>query len=159
MDKVNLLFVCSSGGARSLIAAAFANRLSPGHVAALGACFDPDRIGSLPIAAAKEIDMEIPSVSPKSVYDLYREQAVFDHVVSMCYQVDYKHCPIFMTNIDLLFSKKAEVHKWMIPDFRSLEGSAEEKRLKAAEIVNQIGENVAEFLVRIGVADKVIRHR
>ena len=78
MERKKVLFVCTYHGARSRIAEEFTKRIAPGRIEAYSACFDPLKIGPLPIGVMREIGIGLPTESPKSVFERHKERNVFD---------------------------------------------------------------------------------
>jgi arsenate reductase len=151
MKKPRVLFVCTYRGARGMIAEEFAKKLAPGKVDAFSAGFEPGVIGTLPIAIMKEVGIDIPRNAAKSVFARYKDKEVFDYVITLCSIATTEQCPIFMTNVDALYSREAKRISWSIPDFMNIKGSEEEKKNEARSIRDQIKENLVEFLTQLGI--------
>ena len=109
------------------------------------------KIGPLPIGIMREVGINLTTESPKSVFERYQERDAFDYVISLCHEATTEQCPIFKTNIDALYAKKAETISWSIPDFKSLSGTKEEKEADAREIRDKIKSEVILFLAKIGI--------
>ena len=151
MEIKKVLFVCTYHGARSRIAEEFIKLNAPGKIEAHSSCFESGKIGPLPIDAMREVGIELPAESPKSVFERHKEGDVFDYVISLCYEVTTEQCPVFKTNVDALYAKKAERISWSIPDFKSLSGTEEDKKTGARKIRDKIKSEVISFLARIGI--------
>ena len=151
MKIPRVLFVCTFHGARSRIAEEFVLRLAPGKVEAYSASFEPGRIGPLPIEVMKEVGIDLPRETPKSVYDRYRDKEAFDYVVTLCHALSRELCPTFQTHVDVLYAKKAERLSWSVPDFASISGTDEERLSEARKIRDQIKTQVVDFLAHIGI--------
>ena len=117
MERKKVLFVCTHHGARSRIAEEFAKQIAPGRIEAYSACFDPLKIGPLPIDVMREVGIDLPGESPKSVFELHKEKYVFNYVISLCHETSTEQCPTFKMNINTLYAKRAETFSWSIPDF------------------------------------------
>lgn len=151
MERKKVLFVCTHHGARSRIAEAFANRVASGKIEAHSSCFDSGKIGPLPINIMREVGIDLPVTSPKSVFEIYKERGVFDYVISLCHEATTEQCPVFKTNVDTLYAKMAERISWSVPDFKSLSGTEEEKKAAARIIREKIFSEVVSFLEQIGI--------
>ena len=86
------------------------------------------------------------------VFDLYREGATFDYVVTMCKDASITTCPEFQRSVNVLFQRKAVSLAWEIPDFKSVSGSDDEIRAECSAICDQIRERVVRLCRRIVVA-------
>ncbi len=152
MNPPRILFVCTHRGARSRIAEEFARRLAPGRVAAQSASFDRGKIGALPVEAMRELGVDLPAPAPKTVFERFKDQEVYDYVVTLCDRVTSEMCPVFLTHVDTLYARTAERLTWSIPDFGSVTGTDDERRAGARRIRDQIKAEVTEFLSRLGIA-------
>jgi len=151
MKKPRILFVCTYRGARGMIAEKFAKKLAPGKIDVYSAGFEPGTIGALPIAVMKEIGIDIPVNAAKSVFARYKDKEMFDYVITLCSQETTEQCPIFMINVDTLYSRKSKRLTWSIPDFINIKGTEEEKENEARKIRDQIKDKLLEFLSQIGI--------
>jgi arsenate reductase (thioredoxin) len=151
MERKKVLFVCTHHGARSRIAEEFVKRSVPGRIEAHSSCFESGKIGHLPIDAMREVGIDLPTAAQTSVFELYKEGGAFDYVISLCHEATTEQCPIFKTNVDTLYAKKAERISWSIPDFKSLSGTEEEKKAGAREIRDKIKSEVISILARISI--------
>ena len=151
MEKKKVLFVCTYHGARSRIAEEFAKQIAHRRIEPYSSCFDPKKIGPLQIGVMREVGIDLPAESPKSVFERHKERNVFDYVISMCHEATTEGCPIFKTNINALYAKKAERISWSIQDFKTLNGTEQEKKAGAREIRDQIKSEVISFLTQIGI--------
>jgi len=120
--------VCTYHGARSRIAEEFSKQIAPGRIEAYSSCFDPWKIGSLPIDIMREAGISLSAESPKPISKRHNEGEIFDYVICLCHIVSTEQCPLFKAAIDRLYAKMAKTVSWSIPDFRSLSGTEEEKR-------------------------------
>jgi arsenate reductase len=155
MAKKKVLFVCTHHGARSRIAEEFAKRIAPGKIEAYSSCFDPWKIGPLPIEVMREVGIDLPVESSKSVFRRQKERDVFDYVISVCYEASTEQCPLFRRSIDVIYGKKAETISWSIKDFKALNGTKEERKAGAREIRDKIKSEVISFLTKIGIGAEI----
>jgi len=151
MEKKKILFVCTYHGARSRIAEEFANRIAPDKIEAYSSCFDPFKIGPLPIDIMREVGIDLPAESPKSVFKRQKEGDVFDYVIAVCHESSREQCPRFRRYIDVLYTRKAKTIFWSIADFKWLSGTEEERKQGARKIRDKIKSEVISFLTQIGM--------
>lgn len=150
MLRARVLFVCNEHGARSRIAERFAREDARELIEASSAAFDPKRIGGgPPIEAMAEVEMKFPSEAVPSVFDLYREGRTYDYVVTMCREATSATCPEFQRSVNAMFKQEAVRLAWEVPDFKTLEGSDEERQAEARRIRDQIRELVGRLRERI----------
>ena len=152
MERKKVLFVCTYHGARSRIAEEFVKRIAPGRIEAYSSCFAPFKIGPLPIDVMREVGIDLPSESPKPVFYIHKKEGdIFDYVICLCQEISTEQCPLFKKSIAMLYSKKAETMSWSIQDFKSLNGTEEEKKAGARIIRDTIKSEVISFIAQIGV--------
>lgn len=151
MGNKRVLFVCTFHGARARIAEEFTRQYSGGQVDVFSSCFEPGKIGKVAVDVMTEIGIELSSEAPKSVFNRYADKEGFDYVISLCHEVTKEQCPIFNINVDALYKKEAERMTWSIKDFKSLDGTYEEKMEGARDIRDNIKNEVVSFLEQIGI--------
>ena len=151
MKRKKVLFVCTYHGARSRIAEEFAKQSAPGKIKAYSSCFDPRKIGPLPIDVMREVSIDLPAESPKPIFKRHKERDVFDYVISLCHEVSKEQCPLFKRYVYALYGKKAEMISWSIQDFKSCSGTEEEKKAGGRIIRDKIKSEVVSFLAQIGI--------
>ena len=150
MEKIKILFICTYHGGRSRMAEEFAKRVAPNNFKVSSSSFEPGKIGTLPITIMKEIGIELPTTTPKSVFERYKDGEVYDYVITLCNDSTAELCPIFKTNVDALYAKKAKRISWTIPDLKSLKGTEKEKLTAARKIRESIKTSVINFFEQIG---------
>jgi arsenate reductase len=148
VTPLRLLFVCTHNGARSRIAQEFTKRTASERVESHSASLESDRIGPLPISVMGEVGIELSAAPPKSVFERYKDQERFDYVITMCDPASGEQAPIFLANVDALYDETARRVNWVIPNFRSLTGTDDEKRAAARQIRDRIRTEVVTFLAR-----------
>ncbi len=151
MERKKILFVCTYHGARARIAEEFVKLVAGEKIEAQSSCFESGKIGSLPIEVMREVNIELPKETPMSVFERHKKREVFDYVITLCHEATTEQCPIFRSNIDAIYAKKAERIAWSIPDFKSLIGTEEEKMAGARKIRDKIKAEAISFLARIGI--------
>ena len=150
MGNKRVLFVCTYHGARSRIAEEYFKKYAGGQIDVFSSCFEPGKIGKLPLSVMNETGITISSDSPKTVFDRYADKEGFDYVITLCHEATTEQCPIFNINVDALYKQKAERISWSIQDFKSLEGTDEEKMEGARRIRDNIKSEVISFLEHLG---------
>ena len=150
MNNKRVLFVCTYHGARARIAEEFMKEYAGGRIDVFSSCFDPGKIGPLPIGIMNEVGINISSESPKTVFDRYADKERFDYVITLCHESTTEQCAVFRMNIDTLFRKYAERISWSIQDFKSLQGTDEEKKEGSRRIRDNIKAEVISFLDHMG---------
>ena len=147
MKKLRVLFVCSGPGVRGRIAEAFLNQYD--QFKAESAQFE-DRQGNLPsliIQLMEEVGTEISTTFPKSVFERYLDKEGYDYVITLCHAKTKVVCPVFRSNVDMMYNKKAERLSWSIQDFRQIFSLSDAERLtRAREVRDQIREEVEKFI-------------
>ncbi|MEJ2567896.1 MAG: hypothetical protein P8Z50_03340, partial [candidate division WOR-3 bacterium] len=126
-------------------------KLAPGKIEVYSAGFEPGIIGKLPIEIMKEIGIDLPKEAAKSVFARYKDKEVFDYVITLCSVATTEQCPIFMTNVDMLYAREAKRFSWSIPDFMNIKGTEEEKKNEARKIRDQIKDKLLEFLSQLDI--------
>ena len=151
MGRKKVLFVCAYHGARSRIAEEFVKRSASGKIEAYSSCYDPRNIAPLPVDVMREVGIDLPAESPKLIFDRHKKGDVFDYVIFLCYEVSKEQCPLFKMSVDKLYGKMAETFSWSIQDFKSLNGTEEERKAGARIIRDTIKSEVISFIAQIGV--------
>lgn len=160
MKKLRVLFVCSGPGVRALIAEAYLNHLAGDTMEGVSAQFEA-RMGYVPEFVHKlmaDEGLEIPREFPSTVFDRHKNDEPYDYVVTLCHASTQVVCPIFRSNVKVLYRQEAEKLSWSIPDFRSLSNLTGDERAAAAKLIrNQIKKEVNKLIAhtnkRIADAD------
>ena len=151
MARLRVLFVCTHNGARSRIAEEFVKLAASGRIEAFSASFESDDIGPLPVTVMKEIGIELQTSPPKSVFEGVKDEETFDYVIALCDPASNEEVSIFLSNLDTLYHATAQRLNWSIPNFRSLSGTDEDRKVKARQIRDRIRTEVLEFLSQLGI--------
>ncbi len=159
MEKVRVLFVCSGPGVRARIAQAFVHKTAPDRIEAFSAQFE-NRNGYIPEFIknlVEEVGLEIIEAFPVSVFGRHKSGQVFDFVITLCHASSTLVCPIFKSNVELLYKKNAEQLSWSIQDFRSLSDLSKDERMeKAREMRDMIAEEVQSLVKMIDSYSKSV---
>ena len=151
MKHQRVLFVCTHNGARSRIAEEFTRRFAADRIEAVSSSFESETIGPLPVSVMREVDIELPTAAPNSVFERFKVGEKFDYVIAICDPGSAEQVPIFLSGVDTLYAETADRFNWSVPNFRSISGSDEARREKARDIRDQIKSEVLQFLSEIGI--------
>ncbi len=128
--KIRVLFICQHNSGRSQIAEAYLKELAGDRLWVESAGLEPARyVNPLVVEVMKEEGFDLSDQKPQSVFRLFKEGALFDHVITVCKDSEEK-CPIFPG-----ITKRWH---WPFPDPAKVEGTAEEKRRKVRKIRDAI---------------------
>ncbi|MGB9696537.1 MAG: arsenate reductase ArsC [Ignavibacteria bacterium] len=141
MDKTRILFVCIHNSARSQMAEAFVNTFYSDKFVAESAGLEPGKLNPFVVKSMAEIGIDISHNKTKDVFEFYRQEKVFDYVITVCDETSGERCPVFPGAL-------RRIH-WSFPDPSSFTGSEEEKLEKIAEVRDAIKAKVEEFIKSI----------
>ena len=94
-DGVRVLFICTHNSARSQMGEAFMNALGKGRFVAESAGFEPGPVNPVVIEVMKEIGYDLSKNRSKSVFELFKQGRLFDHVITVCDDGAEGECPYF----------------------------------------------------------------
>jgi arsenate reductase len=124
MDKIKVLFVCVYNSARSQMAEALLNNIAGDRFVAESAGMDPGRLLPAAVQAMADMGIDISNNKTKSVFDLYRQDKLYNYVITLCQGAE--NCPLFPGITTRL--------AWSFPDPGSFSGSGQEKLAKTIEV-------------------------
>ncbi|MDD5293929.1 MAG: arsenate reductase ArsC [Candidatus Izemoplasmatales bacterium] len=90
---VRVLFVCIHNSARSQMAEAFVNHLGETRFHAESAGLEAGKLNMYVVEAMKEIGLDISASRTKTVDDVLRSGATFDHLITVCDGASKERCP------------------------------------------------------------------
>lgn len=93
--KKKILFVCIHNSARSQMAEAFVNALSPERWWAQSAGLEPGKLNPVAVAVMKEVGIDISRHRTKGVQEFIKTGEKFDFVVTVCDEGAAERCPVF----------------------------------------------------------------
>jgi arsenate reductase len=128
--KINVLFICQHNSGRSQIAESYLRKFAGNHFKIESAGLEPsDRVNPLVVDVMKEEDIDLSSKKPQSVFELYKQGKLYQHIITVCDKGEEK-CPVF----------PGITKRWHMPfpDPSLAEGSADEKKEKVREIRDMI---------------------
>lgn len=135
--KTRVLFVCIHNAARSQMAEAFLNHLAGERFEAESAGIEPSELNPLAVEVMAEAGIDISGNRAKKVFDLYREDRLYNYVVPVCEEAAEK-CPTFPTF--------ATVLHWSFENPESFTGTYQERLSKTRRVRDQIREKVKQFI-------------
>jgi arsenate reductase (thioredoxin) len=135
--KINILCVCIHNSARSQIAEAYLNSLSP-KVSAKSAGISPGKLNSLVVTSMRNAGYDISKNETKSVQSIYETKTKFDFIIFVCSESLTDDCPIVPYE-----SKKIY---WSIDDPSVLQGTDLVKLEKIKIIRDEIRIKVENFI-------------
>jgi len=138
MKKTRVLFVCVNNSARSQMAEVFLNNIAGDRFEALSAGLEPGTLNPSVVAVMKEVGIDISQNKTKSVFDFYKQGALFDYVITVCDAASAEKCPIFPG-----ITKRLH---WGFPDPSSLEVLDDEKMEAIREIRDQIRQKIENWV-------------
>jgi len=136
--KTRILFICRHNSGRSQIAEAYLKQMGEHDFYVESAGLEPaDSVNPLVIEVMKEEGIDLSRQKPQSVFNKFKEGALYDHVITVCADSEDK-CPIF----------PGIVKRWHMPfpDPSGVEGTHEEKLTAVRDIRDQIRQWLTESM-------------
>jgi arsenate reductase (thioredoxin) len=134
-SKTKILFICQHNSGRSQIAEAYLRSLYGDHFDIESAGLEPAMaVNPLVIRVMSEIGVDLSQKKPQSVFELFKQGRLFDHVITVCHDTESK-CPIFPG-----ISKRWH---WPFPDPAAVSGTDAEK----LEQVREIRDTIRDWLL------------
>ncbi len=128
--KISVLFICQHNSGRSQIAEAYLEQMFGEQLNVESAGFEPaENVNPLVVEVMKEEGLDLSAKKPQSVFELYKQGRIYDHVITVCEEGNEK-CPVF----------PGITKRWHypFPDPAAVEGSEEAKRDQVRKIRDQI---------------------
>jgi arsenate reductase len=124
--KIRILFICQHNSGRSQIAEAYLRRFFGEHFDVESAGMEPAaQVNPLVVSVMEEEGFDLADRKPRSVFDLFRQGKLYEHVVTVCHESEPK-CP--------LFPGITKRWHWPFPDPAAVEGSEDEKLAAVRDI-------------------------
>lgn len=134
-NKLRVLFICQHNSGRSQIAEAYLRKFYGDQFDIESAGLEPaETVNPLVIQVMDEVGIDLSSKKPQSVFELFKQGKLYDHVVTVCDDSESK-CPIF--------PGITRRWHWPFPDPASVEGSDTER----LEEVRKIREMIKDWLL------------
>jgi arsenate reductase len=129
-DKYKVLFICQHNSGRSQIAEAYLKKFAGDRLQIESAGLQPaETVNPLVVEVMKEEGFDLSGQKPQSVFKLFQDGRLFDHVITVCHDTETQ-CPVF----------PGITKRWHMPfpDPAKAEGSHEEKIAEVRKIRDQI---------------------
>ena len=105
-----------------------------------GAGLEPGKLNPLAVEVMKEVGIDISQNRTKSVFDLYRQNRLYDYVIAVCDESQAQRCPTFPGTT---ITKSID---WSFTDPASFQGTWEEKIEKTREVRDKIKRQIEQWL-------------
>jgi arsenate reductase len=93
--RLNVLIICRHNSGRSLIAEAYLKKLAGGKAAVESAGLEPAAaVNPLVVEVMKEEGFDLSHKKPQSVFELFKQGRLFDHVITVCSDTELQ-CPLY----------------------------------------------------------------
>ena len=127
--KTRVLFICQHNS-RSQIAEAYLRRYFGERFHIESAGLEPsDAIHPLVVRVMDEAGFDLSGKKPQSVFDLFKQGKLYDHVITVCHDSESK-CPLFPGITKRWY--------WPFPDPAKVDGTEEEKLAAVRKIRDSI---------------------
>jgi len=94
-DTIKVLVICRHNSGRSQIAEAYLKKLAGGRADVESAGLEPAAaVNPLVVEAMQEEGFDLSGKKPQSVFELFKQGRLFDHVITVCSDTE-SQCPIF----------------------------------------------------------------
>ena len=133
--KLKVLFICQHNSGRSQIAEAYLRKFYGSEIEIESAGFEPaPAVNPLVVEAMKEEGLDLSGKKPQSVFELFKQGRLFDHIITVCNDNE-SQCPVFPG-----ITKRWH---WPFPDPAAVEGSEAQQ----LEQVRRIRDMVKDWLL------------
>jgi arsenate reductase len=129
-DPLKILIICRHNSGRSQIAEAYLKRLAGDRAHVESAGLEPaTAVNPLVVQVMQEEGFDLSQKKPQSVFELFKEGRLFDHVITVCSDTE-QQCPLF----------PGITKRWHIPfpDPSEATGSHEERLAQVRAIRDMI---------------------
>jgi arsenate reductase len=138
MDPIKILFVCVHNSARSQMAEALLNKMGGDRFQAESAGLEPGTLNPLAVEVMGEIGIDISQKKTRSVFDLFKQGRLFNHLITVCDEASAEKCPIFPGAI--------QRHHWSFRDPAQLTGTHGEQLSQTRIIRDEIKARIRKFI-------------
>jgi arsenate reductase len=134
-NKITILFICQHNSGRSQIAEAYLRKYFGDYFEIESAGLEPaTAVNPLVVQAMSEAGFDLSAKKPQSVFELFKQGKLYEHVVTVCDDGESK-CPIFPG-----ITKRWH---WAFPDPAAVGGSEAEQ----LEAVRKIRDMIKDWLL------------
>lgn len=130
MTPVRVLFICQHNSGRSQIAEAYLKKYGGERFEVESAGFEPaGAVNPLVVAVMQEEGIDLSGKKPQSVFELFKQGKLYDHVITVCGEGEAK-CPVF----------PGITRRWHLPfpDPAAVAGSEDERLAQVRRIRDAI---------------------
>lgn len=128
--KIKVLFICQHNSGRSQIAEAYLKEYFGDNFEIESAGLEPSRaVNPLVVQVMSEEGIDISHKKPQSVFELYKQGNIYEHVITVCDDSESK-CPVFPG-----ITKRWH---WPFLDPSAVDGTEKEKLEKVRKIRDMI---------------------
>ena len=138
MAKIKVLFVCIHNSTRSQMAEALLKKIGGDRFQVESSGIEPGKLNTLAVDAMKAVGIDISHNQTKSVFDFFKQGAIFDYVITVCDETQAERCPVFP-------GVTKRLH-WGFPDPSSFEGTWEQKLAMTCAVREQIEKRIEEWV-------------
>ena len=139
MGAIRVLFVCIHNSGRSQMAEALLKAEGGDRFEVESAGFEPGTLNPIVVAALNEIGIDISQAKTKSVFDLYKQGRLYQHVITVCDESNSERCPIFPGVV-------RERTNWSFKDPSSFQGTPEDRLAQTRIVRDEIKNQIEEFI-------------
>ena len=136
-DKQRVLFICVHNSARSQMAEAYLKDFAGDRFDVESAGFEPSVINPLVVEVMKEDGYDLSKNTTQSVFDLFKQGKLYNHVITVCDESRGQQCPIFP-------GITSRLH-WPYADPSAFEGSWDEKLAQTRQVRDTIKAKIKEW--------------
>jgi arsenate reductase len=136
--KFKVLFICIHNSARSQMAEAFLRQMAGDNFEAQSAGLEPGELNPLAVETMAEVNIDISANQTKSVFDFFKNGALFNYVITVCDGANAERCPIFPGLTQRLH--------WSFADPSAFDGTHEEKLEAVRRVRDEIKAAVKLFV-------------
>ena len=129
-DEIKILFICQHNSGRSQIAEAYLKQMAGDQFHIQSAGLEPgEGVNPLVVEVMREEGFDLSQKKPQSVFNLFKEGRLFDHVITVCHNGE-NQCPVF----------PGIAKRWHcpFPDPAKVDGTHEEKLAQVRDIRDKI---------------------
>ena len=147
-EKIKILFICQHNSGRSQMAESYLTQFAGDRFEVESAGLVPaETVNPLVVEVMKEEGIDLSDKTPQSVFELFKQGRLYDHVVTVCDDSE-PQCPVF----------PGITKRWHspFPDPAKVEGAREEKLEKVREIRGMIKDWLLKSGEDVGFGEKVI---
>lgn len=137
-DKQKVLFICVHNSARSQMAETYLKDFAGDRFDVESAGFEPGVINPLVVEVMKEDGYDLSKNTTQSVFDLFKQGKLYNHVITVCDESSGQQCPVFP-------GITSRLH-WPFADPSAFQGAWDEKLAQTREVRDTIKAKIKEWI-------------